>query len=148
MEVKSEQAVDPLHELEQGCNLIFDLEKASLSQNGSFETNMSTNLRWHTEDMGIILHEPPHTGQPSERAAGLISVDDTKLGHPNGQFLVATISRVKDQAMTWAVHRLQSPLLLLNVKNKHVVLVVLPMPRGLPEFGVVHVGRDNYACVS
>ena len=94
--------------------------------------------------MGIILHEPSHSGQASQSTTSLISVDDTKLGHTNWQFLVTAIPRVEDQAMTRAVHRLQCPLFLLNVENEHVVLVVLPMSGGFPEFGVVHVGRDDW----
>jgi len=71
-------------------------------------------------------------------------VDNTKLRHTNRKFLVATIARVKDQAMTWAVHRLESPLLLLNVEDEHIIFVILPVTRGLPKFAVEHVWRDDW----
>ena len=71
-------------------------------------------------------------------------MDDTKLRHTDRKFLVATIARVKDQAMTWAVHRLETPLLLLNVEDKHIVFVILPMTRGLPKFAAEHVRRNDW----
>jgi len=113
-----------LHKVEQRCNLILD-------------------LRGRAEDVGIVLHEPPHTRQASQRSACLIPVDDTELGHADGELLVTAIFRVEDEAVARAVHGFKGPLLLLDVEREHVVLVVLPVTRGLPELRVVHVGRDD-----
>lgn len=41
-----------------------------------------------------------------------------------------------------AVHGLKSKKLLLHLKGEHVFAVVLPVPRGHPEFAVVHVWSD------
>ena len=46
--------------------------------------------------------------------------------------------------MTWTVHRLECPFLLLNIQNEHIILVVLPMTRGLPQFAVIHVRRYDW----
>lgn len=88
----------------------------------------------HTEDVGVILYESTHTRQTSERARRFIPVHDTELRHPDGELLVATVPGVKDETVARAVHRLESPLLLLDVECEHVVFVVLPMPRRLPKF--------------
>ena len=47
------------------------------------------------------------------------------------------------QRLTWAVHRLQTKLLLLNVKAEHVLFVVLRMTGSLPQVKVVDVWSDN-----
>ena len=70
-------------------------------------------------------------------------MDDTELRHPDRQLLVTSIPRVKDDAMPRTIHRFQSPLLFLDIKCEHVVLVVLPVPGSFPEFAVVHVRRDD-----
>lgn len=77
--------------------------------------------------MSIVLHESAHARQPSQSTRCLVTVDDTKFGHPDGQLLVGAVPRIKDQTMARAVHGLECPFLLLNIENEHVVLVVLPM---------------------
>jgi hypothetical protein len=46
--------------------------------------------------------------------------------------------------MARAIHGLESPLLLFDIKQEHVVFVILPVPGGFPKFAVVHIGRDDY----
>jgi hypothetical protein len=75
-------------------------------------------------------------------------MDDTELGHPNGKLLVASVSRVEDQTVSWAVHRFEGPFLFLDVEQEHVIFVVLPMARCLPELGVIHVRRDDWVVLS
>jgi len=71
-------------------------------------------------------------------------MDDSEFCHPDGQLLVATVARVEDQAVAGTVHGLERPFLLLDVKDEHVVFVVLPVPGGLPELAVIHIWRDDY----
>lgn len=101
-------------------------------------------LTLHTKHMCIILHEPPHPRQPRQRTARLIPMYDSKLGHPNRQLLVRPVARVEDEAVTRTVHRLETPFLFLDVEREHIVFVVLPVTGGLPEFGMVHVGGDDW----
>lgn len=42
-----------------------------------------------------------------------------------------------------AVHGLESEDLLFHLEGEHVLTVVLPMPRCLPEFAVVDIGSHN-----
>ena len=52
-------------------------------------------------------------------------------------------SVVKDEAMSRAVHGFEPELLLLHLKAEHVIGVKVPVTRGLPQLGVVHVwGHD------
>lgn len=82
--------------------------------------------------MRIVLHEAAHTGEPSESAGRFIAMDDTKLSHADRQLSVAAVARVEDEAMSWAVHGLESPLLLFHAEGEHDIFVILPMTRGLP----------------
>lgn len=49
----------------------------------------------------------------------------------------------KDSAVSRAVHRLQAVRLLLNVKGEHVLSVVSPVARGLPQVRLINVGADD-----
>lgn len=104
---------------------------------------MPTDLRGHAENVGVILDESSHASQTSQGSRRLVSVDDTKLRHPDREFFVASVPSVKDKTVTRTVHGLQRPLLLLDVENEHILLVVLPMAGRLPQLAVVHVGRDD-----
>ena len=98
----------------------------------------------HAEYVGIVLHEPPDSRQPRQSSTRLVSMYDTKLGHPDWEFLVASVPRVENETVTRAVHWLECPFLLLDVKRKHVIPVVLPVPGLLTELAIVHVRRDNF----
>lgn len=49
----------------------------------------------------------------------------------------------KDLAVARAVHGLQAITLFLDVKGEHVLLVVTPMTRNLPEVGLVDIGSHD-----
>ena len=93
--------------------------------------------------MRIVLHESPHTRKTRQSTARFVAVDDTKLSHSDWKLLVAPVAGVENQTVSRTVHRLEGPLLLLDIQGKHVVLVILPVSRSLPKFAVVHVGRDD-----
>jgi hypothetical protein len=141
-ELKPEESVHVMHEVEKGSNLVLNLEKGMRRQGGSLEKKASY-LAGHAEDMGVVLHEPTDTSETGQSTRGLVAVDDAELGHANRQLLVATIPRVEDQGMARAIHGLERPLLLLDVEGEHVIVVVLPVTRRLPKLAVVHIWRDD-----
>ena len=53
-------------------------------------------------------------------------------------------SVVENQAVTRAIHGLQTKLLLFHVDLEHVFRVVIPMTGRLPQLGIVNVGRDDF----
>lgn len=91
--------------------------------------------------MRVVLYESSDTSQPSQSTRCFITVNDTEFSHTDWEFFITTIPRIEDQAMPRAVHRLECPFFLFDVKDEHVVFVVLPMAGSLPEFAVEHVGR-------
>lgn len=106
-------------------------------------THGTSYLVLTTENVGVVLCKTTDTGQASEGTRCFVAVENTKLGHADGKLPVRTFAVAKDETVAGAVHGLEGPLLLLDVKGKHVVLVVLPVSRLLPERRVVHVGRED-----
>ena len=91
------------------------------------------HLRRHTEDVRVILNETAHAGETRESTRCLVPMEDTKLCHPDGQLLVAAVTRVEDETVPRAVHWLQTPFFLFDIKGEHAVLVVLPVSGSLPQ---------------
>ena len=93
--------------------------------------------------MRIVLDESSDASQSSKGAARLISVNDTEFSHADRKFLVTAVFGIKYEAVTRTVHGFERPFLLFNVQCEHVVFVILPVARLLPEFAMQHVRRDN-----
>ncbi len=93
--------------------------------------------------MRIILLESPHTSQTGQRPRKLVSVQDAKVGHSPRQLAIASFAMFEDETMPRTVHGFQPELVFFDGKGEHVVLVVLPVSRRLPELGIVHVGRAD-----
>lgn len=70
-------------------------------------------------------------------------MEDTKISHSPGEILVVDVVVAKDLAVTGAVHGLHAVLLLLDLKGEHVLRVVTPVTRGLPQLRLVHVGGHD-----
>lgn len=98
--------------------------------------------------MSIVLLESSHSREPGESARKLVSMENAKVRHPPWQFPVASFSMLKQQAVAWAVHGLQPELILFDFESEHIILVVCPMTRCLPELCVVHVWSDDLLVVA
>ena len=105
--------------------------------------HLGPDLVGYAEDVGVILLEPPHPRQPCQSAGQFVPMEHSKVGHPKRQVLVGTCGLVKHDAVAGTVHRLQSESLFLNADLEHVLSIVVPMARGLPQLGVVDVWTDN-----
>src|SRR6266550_4368432 len=89
-------------------------------------------LRGHAEYMRIILNKSPHASEARKRSASFISMDDTKLSHSDRKLFITSVPRVKDKAVSRTIHGLERPFLFFDVKNKHVILIILPVARRFP----------------
>lgn len=89
--------------------------------------------------MGVVLLELPHSRQSAQRSGGLIPVQNTEISNPQGKLTVAPLAMAKENKVPGAVHGLERPLLLFNLELEHVVTVVLPVARGLPNTNIIHV---------
>lgn len=89
--------------------------------------------------MRIILHESSHSREARQSTGCLVAVNDTELRHPDWQLLIASVATVEDKTVSRTVHRFQRPFLLLHIEREHVIIIILPVTRSLPEFTVEHV---------
>jgi hypothetical protein len=71
----------------------------------------------------------------------LVSVQNSKISHSDGQISVGMLGRIEHGAMTWTVHRLQSVFLSgLLMNEEHILPVFEIMATHFPKFGVVEIG--------
>jgi hypothetical protein len=71
-------------------------------------------------------------------------VQNTKVRNSQGEFSVTPLAVAEEDEMARAVHGLKCPFSLLHVKLEHIILVVRPVTRCLPDADVVHVGSLNF----
>ena len=103
--VEAQQAVDVVQEVKTAFDLVLDLVLAA-------------------ENVAVVLHEPPDSGQPCEGPRELVPVKHSELGDPQRQVLVRPQGVVEDEAVPRTVHRLHAVLLPFDVEHEHVVLVL------------------------
>lgn len=85
-----------------------------------------------TEYVGIILLESSDTGKSTEGSTKFISVEDIEISETDGEFLVGSEDGVEHQAVSWAIHGLQSKVLFFDLEGEHVGSVFAPVTGGLP----------------
>lgn len=119
-----EHRVDGIEELQSRRGLLLDLLDGA-------------------EDVSVVLLETPDPREPSQSARQLVAMEHTEIGHTQGQLAPRSVAHVEHHAVAGAIHGFQRKRLLLRGEGEHVLGVVLPVARGLPQFAVVDVGRDH-----
>ena len=123
LEGHPEDAVDVAHEIEHARHLLLDLVRPA-------------------EDVRVVLLEAAHARQTVQRARQLIAVQHAKVGEAQGQLYesnrqetvtsVAVERMLEHEAVTGAVHGLQTVLRVVALEQEHVVLVVIGVPADAP----------------
>ncbi len=75
-------------------------------------------------------------------------MEHAQVGISQGQVSVADDTVLKKNAMSGAVHRLQTVASVVTLEQKHSISVVLVMSTSLPKFKVIHVRSDNFLVTS
>mmetsp|Transcript_5306 Transcript_5306/g.16654 ORF Transcript_5306/g.16654 Transcript_5306/m.16654 type:complete len:469 (-) Transcript_5306:558-1964(-) len=101
------------------------------------------DLRDGAVDVRVVLLEAAHACEPGERARQLVPVQHAKVGETERQLAIRPCLVFKHEAVARAVHRLERKLGVLDLEDKHVLLVLGRMPRRVPQIHVVHVGRNH-----
>ena len=105
--------------------------------------HLGPDLVGHAEDVGVVLLEPPHPRESCQCAGQLVPMKYSKVSYPQREVFVRTCGLVEHYAVPGTVHRLQAESLLLDADLEHVLCVVVPVARGLPQLGVVDVWTDH-----
>ena len=86
--------------------------------------------------MAVVLHEATHTHQAVQRARWFVTVTGAKLTIAQRQLAVGTEASVEHLDVTRTIHRLDRIVAVLGSRGEHVVLVVVPVTRLLPQRAV------------
>lgn len=98
--------------------------------------------------MNTHLLETNDAGESGERTGELVAVEHAKVRQAERKLPVRVRAMLKDQTVPGAVHRLEAKLLSLlplsvrllvsATHGKHVVLIMLPVTRRLPQLLIVY----------
>lgn len=92
------------------------------------------------KQVGVVLVKATHAEQAVQGAAQLVAVHQANLAGANGQLAVRVRLGGVHQHAARAVHGLNAVLFVVDDGGVHVVLVVVPVARGLPQL-LVHDER-------
>ena len=92
------------------------------------------------KQVGVVLVKAAHAEQAVQGAAQLVAVHQANLAGADGQLAVGVRLGGVHQHATRAVHGLNAVLFVVDDGGVHVVLVVVPVARGLPQL-LVHDER-------
>src|SRR5262249_14848288 len=98
--------------------------------------DLGLDLVWRAEDMAVVLDEAAHAHDAVQCAGGLVAVAEPELAIAKRQIAVAAQIRVEDLDVPRTVHRLDREVTLLRLRGEHVLLVVLPVSRALPQAAI------------
>ena len=105
------------------------------------------NLISPAENVRIVLLKSSHPREAGECPTEFISMQNSKVGESDRKLPVGVSLVLKDQAMARTVHRLEAlgfnPPLILILEEVKVLLVVLVVPRDLPQVNITKVWRDD-----
>ncbi len=110
------------------------------------KANLVLDLVLGDEDVAIVLLELPHAREARERARHLVPVQHVERHVAERQLAVRVLLREVEQIVRRAVHRLQREVVLLGLaveNEEHVLAILAPMSRDLPQPLVVHEGRPD-----
>ena len=93
--------------------------------------------------MGVVLVEAAHPEQAVEGAGHLVPVDQTQLGHAEGEVPVGVGLILIHQHAAGAVHGLDGEVHIVNDGGVHIVFIVVPVAGALPQLTVEHDGGGD-----
>ena len=88
------------------------------------------------EDVSVVLSEAPYPHKTVKLAALLVAVDKPKLANSHRKVTVRPGLRLVDKHSARAVHRLDGIVGVVYYGGVHILLVMLPVARGLPQMAV------------
>ena len=117
MVFKTEEAVYTVDELNNAFDFLFD-------------------LRFQHKDVGVVLGEAAHAHQTVKSAALFMTMDETEFAHADGQFSV-TVKRIfVNEDRAGAVHRFDGVIGFVDLREVHIILIMIPMPGLFPQTAV------------
>src|SRR3989454_6479921 len=95
-------------------------------------------------DVGVVLRELPHAEEAGQRARALVAVQPSHVREAQRQVAVRAQGVAVHDGGLGAGHRLQAEDLLLRLHQEHVLLVIVPVARLLPQLLVDQDRRGDF----
>ena len=114
---QAERVVDFIEEVDRVLDLLLDLIRRD-------------------EEMRIVLREVADAEQAVELAGLLVAMDEAEFAEAQRQVAVAVLLGVVDEHAARAVHRLDGVVFTVDLREVHVLFVVIPVAGRLPELAV------------
>ena len=114
---QTERVVDFIEEVDRVLDLLLDLIRRD-------------------EEMRIVLREVADAEQAVELARLLMAMDEAELAEAQRQIAVAVLRGVVDEHAARAVHRLDGVVFTVDLREVHVLFVVIPVAGRLPKLAV------------
>src|SRR6185436_16502850 len=138
--VRAELVVGPERELDAYVQVEEVVEVVGVVQ---ARDQLVLNLLARAVDVRVVLDEVPHAQKTVEDSRELVAVQVPRLGEAQGELAVRMRRERVEEAMARAVHRLEAEVAPLDLETEHVLLVLVPVPRGAPDLGVVEERRAH-----
>src|SRR6266545_3937437 len=119
-----EGAVNRVHEVEEPEDLVFDLLE-------------------RREDVSVVLRKRADPRQSRGDAGELIPVEAAEVGEPHRQVPVGPETRLIEEKLARAVHRLDAEFPLVDLRPVHVLVVIDVVPGELEELRVEDLRCDD-----
>src|SRR6185312_14067712 len=105
------------------------------------------DLRFGEIDVRVVLLELTHARESRQRAGDLVAVQHVLRRVANGKLAIAVLPAPVEYVMRRAVHRLEREVVLARLvveDEEHVLLVLAPVPRLLPQRLVIQQRRLHF----
>jgi len=98
-----------------------------------------------TEDVSIVLLEPPHSSETRKGPVELVAMKDSKISHADRKIAIGVLHEAKHDAVAGTVHGLESMLFSwFLIDEEHVFLVLEVVTTHLPQLRIVDIGWDDF----
>ena len=97
------------------------------------QADLVVDLVVAAEHVRVVLGQLPDAEHPGQDAGALLAIEDRVVVEAHRELAVRARPGAIDEDLLRAVHRLQPGDVVVVVQDEHVVLVVVPVARGLPQ---------------
>mmetsp|Transcript_37514 Transcript_37514/g.87440 ORF Transcript_37514/g.87440 Transcript_37514/m.87440 type:complete len:538 (+) Transcript_37514:6674-8287(+) len=95
--------------------------------------DFALDLIFGAEDVAVVLREAAHAHDAVQAARGFVAVALAEFAVTQRQVAVALHALLEDQDVAGAVHRFERVVALLRLGHEHVLAILVPVPRLLPQ---------------
>ena len=117
--------------------------RVGVTDHANDAANLVVHLLGRAEDVRVVLAKRSHAGQPVHGAGPLVAVQSAEIREPHRQIAIRAKIFAVDEAVRRTVHRLHGEVATFDLREVHVVLVVIVVARTVPQIALENLRRDD-----